>query len=82
METPLAGNSSKEDATLGEVVEATFYMKLMGIVMYLLNKQLDMCSVVNQRSQVMVRPTKLYWKATKHVLRYLKGTTRDGWWYK
>lgn len=44
METPLAGNSSKEDATLGEVVEATFYMKLMGIVMYLLNKQLDMCS--------------------------------------
>eukprot|EP00253_Pinus_taeda_P028358 PITA_28358 len=28
------------------------------------------------------KPTKLYWKATKHVLRYLKGTTQYGLWYK
>jgi len=30
----------------------------------------------------MVKPTKLYWKAIKHVLRYLKGTTQYGLWYK
>ena len=30
----------------------------------------------------MVRPTKLYWKAVKHVLRYLRGTTQFGLWYK
>eukprot|EP00253_Pinus_taeda_P011635 PITA_11635 len=30
----------------------------------------------------MVRHTKLYWKATKHVLRYLKGTTQFGLWYR
>jgi len=30
----------------------------------------------------MVRPTKLYWKETKHVLRYLKGTTQYGLWYR
>lgn len=30
----------------------------------------------------MVRPTKLYWKATKHVLVYLKGTTQYGLWYR
>jgi len=29
METPLAGNWRKEDATLGEVVEATIYMQLV-----------------------------------------------------
>jgi len=29
----------------------------------------------------MVRPTKLYWKATKHVLQYLRGTTEYGIWY-
>ena len=30
----------------------------------------------------MVRPTKLYWKATKHVLRYLRGTSQYGLWYE
>lgn len=30
----------------------------------------------------MVRPIKLYWKETKHVLRYLRGTTKYGLWYK
>eukprot|EP00253_Pinus_taeda_P033302 PITA_33302 len=36
---------------------------------------------VNQLSQAMVRPTKLYWKAEKHVLRYLRGTTQFELWY-
>eukprot|EP00253_Pinus_taeda_P025182 PITA_25182 len=27
------------------------------------------------------RPTKLYWKSTKHVLRYLRGTTQFELWY-
>eukprot|EP00253_Pinus_taeda_P025936 PITA_25936 len=53
METPLIGNVRKEDASSGEVVEATIY-----------------------------RPTKLYWKAANHVLRYLKGTTEYGLWYR
>ena len=35
METPLASNSRKEDATSGEVVEATIYKHLVGSVMYL-----------------------------------------------
>jgi len=30
----------------------------------------------------MVKPTKLYWKATKHALRYLRGTTKFGIWYR
>ena len=30
----------------------------------------------------MVKPTKMYGKATKHVLRYLRGTTQYGLWYK
>jgi len=50
--------------------------------MYIVNTQPDMCYVVNQLSQDMVRLTKLYWKAAKHVLRYLKGTTQYGLWYK
>jgi len=30
----------------------------------------------------MINPTKMYWKAAKHVLRYLKGTAQFGIWYK
>eukprot|EP00253_Pinus_taeda_P029854 PITA_29854 len=33
-------------------------------------------------SQAMVQPTKLFWKAAKHVLRYLRGTTQYGLWYR
>ena len=29
----------------------------------------------------MVKPTKLFWKAGKHVLRYLRGTSTYGLWY-
>jgi len=30
----------------------------------------------------MVQLTKLFWKAAKHVLRYLRGTTHYGLWYR
>jgi len=30
----------------------------------------------------MVKPTKLFWKASKHVLRYLRGTSGYGSWYR
>ena len=82
METPLAGNWRKEDATLSEVVEAIVYRQLVGSLMYLVNTELDMCYVVNQLSQVMVRPTKLYRKVENHVLRYLRGTSQYGLWYR
>eukprot|EP00253_Pinus_taeda_P017476 PITA_17476 len=33
-------------------------------------------------SQAMVKPTKLFWKASKHVLHYLIGTSGYGLWYR
>ena len=30
----------------------------------------------------MVKLTKLFWKVEKHVLRYLRGTTEYGLWYR
>eukprot|EP00253_Pinus_taeda_P027880 PITA_27880 len=47
METPLADNWRKEDATSGEVVEATIYRHLGGSLMYLVNTRPDMCFEVN-----------------------------------
>ena len=50
--------------------------------MYLVNTRLDICYAMNQLSQAMVKPTKLFWKAGKHVLRYLRGTSEYGLWYR
>ena len=30
----------------------------------------------------MVQPTKMFWKEVKHVLRYLRGTSQYGLWYR
>eukprot|EP00253_Pinus_taeda_P036428 PITA_36428 len=46
------------------------------------SKLMETPLVVNQLSQAMVKPTKLYWKVVKHVLRYLRGTTQFGLWYR
>jgi len=82
MQSPLVGNWRKEDATSGEVVATTIYQQLVGSLMYLVNTRVDLCFAVNQLSQAMVQPTKLFWKAAKHVLRYLRGTSQFGLWYK
>ena len=81
METPLAGNWRKEDATSGEVVDATVYRQLVGSMMYLVSTRPYICYAINQLSQTMVKTPKLFWKAGKHVSRYLKGTTEYGLWY-
>ena len=50
--------------------------------MYLVNTRPNICYAVNQLSQVMVKPTKLFWKAGKNFLRYLRGTFEYGLWYR
>ena len=82
METPLDGNWRKDDVILGEVVEVTIYRQLVGSLMYLVNKWSDMGYEFNELSQEMVDPSKLYWKVEKHVLRYLRGSTKFGIWYR
>ena len=82
MDAPLLGNWRKEDTTSREVVDATVYRQLVGSLMYLVNTRSEICYVVNQLSQAMVKPTKLFWKASKHVLRYLRGTSEYGLWYR
>ena len=63
-------------------MEAIAYRQLVGLLMYLVNTRLDIFYALNQLSQVMVKPTKLFWKAGKHVLRYLRGISKYGLWYR
>jgi len=60
MQTPLDSNLRKEDTTSGEVVATTIYRQLVGSFIYLVNTQPDLCFVVNQLSQAMVQPTKVF----------------------
>ena len=82
MDSPLPGKWRKEDATSGEVLQVTVYRHLMGSLIYLMNTRPDICYAGNWLSQAMVKPTKLFWKAGKHVLRYLKGTSEYVLWYR
>eukprot|EP00253_Pinus_taeda_P005880 PITA_05880 len=81
-DTPLTTNWRKESSSSREAVDATVFRQLVGSLMYMVNTRPDICYVVNQLSQVMVKPTKLYWKATKYVSRYLRGITKYGLWYR
>jgi hypothetical protein len=49
--------------------------------MYPINTRPDICFAVNTLSEHMVDPRKIHWVATKHILRYLKGTIEFGFQY-
>eukprot|EP00253_Pinus_taeda_P021894 PITA_21894 len=80
IDTPLLRGWMKKDANSAEVVDATIYRQLVGSLMYMVNTRPNICYAVNQLSQAMVKPTKLFWKARKHVLCYLRGTSGYGLW--
>jgi hypothetical protein len=54
------------------------YRQLIGSLMYLVNTRPDICLAVNALSQYMVEPRHVHWMATKHMLRYLRGTIGYG----
>jgi hypothetical protein len=51
---------------------------MIGLLMYLMNTRPDICIVVNTSSQYLMEPIRVHIVATKHVMRYLKGTLEYG----
>ena len=64
--------------TLSELVDATLYRQIIGLLMYLTNTMPDICFVVNTLSQYLVEPRRVNLVAIKHVMRYIKGTMDYG----
>ena len=59
------------------------YKELIGSLMYAcMATRPDICVAVNHFSQFQVNPTTEHWKGLKRILRYLKGTSKWGLWYK
>ena len=62
-----------------ERIDVTLYRHIIGSCMYLTNTRPYICFVVNTLSQYMVETRHVQLVATKHVMRYLKGTLDCGY---
>jgi len=71
---------SKNDA--GTKVDATLFKQVVGSLMYLNATRPDLMYGVSLISRFMSSPTESHWFAAKTILRYLKGTTELGIYYK
>ena len=68
----------RDSASDSNLIDPTMYHQLIGSLMYLTNSKPDICFVVNALSQFMCELRQIHWIATKHVLRYLRGTMGYG----
>ena len=78
MATPMDTNLKLLANASSELVDVTLYRHIIGSLMYPTNTQTDICFAVNTLSQYLVEPRHVHMVATKHVMRYLKGTVDYG----
>nr|KYP32050.1 Retrovirus-related Pol polyprotein from transposon TNT 1-94 [Cajanus cajan] len=73
-------NLSKEED--GSRVDAMKFSQVVGCLMYLTVTRPDLMFGVSLISRFMVDPKESHWATTKRLLRYVKGTTELGIFYK
>jgi hypothetical protein len=78
MNTPREAKLKLLVNTLSELIDATLYRQIIGSLMYLTNTRPDIFFSMNTLSQFLVEPRHVHLVATKHVMRYLKGTIDYG----
>ncbi|XP_027186900.1 secreted RxLR effector protein 161-like [Cicer arietinum] len=71
---------SKEDET--EKIYVSLYRSLIGSLLYLTSSSPDLMYATSLLSRFMRSRTKTHFATSKRVLRYVKGTTQFGIWYK
>ncbi|CAL2259358.1 unnamed protein product [Prunus armeniaca] len=75
--TPVATGSQLRSLHGSSLSDPTEYHSLVGALQYLTPIHLDISFAVNQVCQFMHQPTGIHWKAVKHILRYVLGTSHD-----
>jgi hypothetical protein len=78
MNTPMEAKLKLLVDTSSKLIDATLYIQIIGSLMYLTNTRPGICFSVNTLSQFLVEPRRVHLVATKHVMRYLKGTIDYG----
>jgi hypothetical protein len=78
MNTPMEAKLKLLVDTSSDLIDATLYRQIIGLLMYLTNTRPDISFAVNNLSQFLVEPRHGHLMAAKHVMRYLKGTMDYG----
>ena len=78
MATPMALNLKLLSDASSKAVDAMMYCQMIGSLTYLTNTRPDICFAVNTLSQFLTDPRHVHLIATKHILRYLRGTIDYG----
>ena len=76
--TPMASKLKLLSDASYDSIDFMMYHQMIGSLMYPMNRIQDICFAVNTLSQFLTDPRHVYLIATKHVLRYLKGTVGYG----
>jgi hypothetical protein len=78
MNTPMEAKLKMLVDTSSELIDATLYRQIIGLLMYLTNTIPYICFAMNTLSQFLVETRHVHLVAAKHVMRYLKGTLDCG----
>lgn len=80
LSTPMETNFQKlkEVAASSDLVDPTKYRQLIGSLMYLVRTRPNICYAVSALSQFMCEPRQIHLVATKHIVRYFRGTVAYG----
>jgi hypothetical protein len=76
--TPMEAKLKLLVDTSSDLIDATLYRQIIGLLIYLMNTRPDICFAVNTLSHFLVEPRCVHLVAAKHVMRYLKGTMDYG----
>lgn len=79
---PMESNLKISKAEEEEEINATAYRRTIGCLRYLLHTRPDLSYSVGVLSRYMQSPRTSHGRALKHVLRYVKGTTKFGLFFK
>ena len=79
--TPMSTNCYLDGDEAGPQVDQTKYKGLIGSLLYLMTSRPDIMFVVCLYARFQSCPKESHLKATKRILKYLKGTTSMGLWY-
>ncbi|XP_031279150.1 secreted RxLR effector protein 161-like [Pistacia vera] len=71
---------SKEDDA--KKVDEGVYKSLIGCLLYLTATMPDLMFTTSLLSRFMSKPSEIHYKSAKRVLRYIKGTTELGIWFR
>ena len=74
MDTPMESNMKLLSDASSESLDATMHRQMIGSLMYLMNARPDIFFAMNTLSQLLTDPVHVHLNATKHIMRYLKGT--------